>query len=151
LGQSQAYALIDGSKSMQSSPAYWAVHVVSAYQGYANRDGDPDNEEAGAGLLYGLTKVGGLFQGLRGGSLVFLETCRDYGRTQPTIGELIRYNVAHEVGHQLKLEHADDTESPPGSGTYFMMTSENSVFPNNLWFSANSLSKIRGLPFPQDD
>ncbi len=148
LTEGEAYAFIEGSKNIDSSAAYWVVHVVSACQGYSNRDGDHDREEEVSGLLYGLTKSG-FFS--RGGSLVFLESCRDMGRTEPTIGELVRFTVAHEVGHQFELEHEDGTEDSPGSGTYLMNTSPHEVFPDNLWFSANSLNKIRSLPYPQDE
>ncbi len=82
---------------------------------------------------------------------MFLEVCRDKGRADPSISDLIRFNTAHESGHQFELEHADGAEVVPGSGTFLMQTSPNTVFPDSPSFSAVSLDKIRRVAFPQDE
>lgn len=150
--QGDAYLIIDGSKNVDSFADFWAAHVVSAFQGYANRDSDPGAEEGDhpKGLLYGLTRV--YIWVWRGGSMIFLETCRDKGGSEAHAAELERFNVAHEVGHQFFLEHADGEEYPAGSGsgTYIMMTAPNDIFPDNLRFSPKSLKKIREVDFPQN-
>ena len=151
--QTAAYNLIDTSKNVSSSDAYWVAHVVSAFQPYLPRDDDPDTEEGThpKGLLYGLTRVSGTFGGTRGGSVIFLETIRDKGGTLAAAAALEQFNVAHEVGHQFQLEHPDGNEDPPGSGTYMMKTAPNDIFPNNLEFSPTSLKKIRDKNHPQDE
>lgn len=152
--QADAYALIDNSKNVDSAAGYWAAHVVSAFQGYVARDGDPGSEEgSGDGLLYGVTKVETdyLFLLHYGGSVVFLETCRDKGASESQAILVEQFVVAHEVGHQFKLEHSDGDEDPPGSGTYLMKTSEYDLFPDNLRFSPKSLKKTREIDWPQKE
>jgi len=61
-----------------SAADYWAVHITSAFQGWVDKDNDPDSEQAAPqGLQYGVTKPTGLLGGRRAGSLVYLETIRD--------------------------------------------------------------------------
>ncbi len=138
---------------MISSGPYWAVHVVSAFQGVQPRDGDPDSEEGThpGGLLYGLTDVQGLVIFDYGGSVVFLETIRDKGAALPTVILLEQFTVAHEVGHQFELEHEDGVEDPPGSGTFMMLPAPNNILPGNLEFSPTSLKKMRNIDFPQNE
>lgn len=46
--------------NLSSEPNYWVAHVVSAFQGYREKDGDPDTESENPGLQFGLTREYGL-------------------------------------------------------------------------------------------
>ncbi|UCC31908.1 MAG: hypothetical protein JSU86_06445, partial [Phycisphaerales bacterium] len=142
------------NRDLTSEAAYWVVHITSAFQGYVDKDGDPDTEQGAEGLQYGVTGARFLVGSPRSGSLIYLETIRDDKRANPALmGTMERYTVAHEGGHQFLLEHADGY-CPPGddqdpTGDYIMTdTLDQTGMAPNVAFSAASLKKIRSAPYP---
>lgn len=144
----------DFNRDLTSEAAFWVVHITSAFQGFVAKDGDPDTEQAGPGLQYGLTGVTGIFGGGRSGSLVFLETIRDDKRANANLMTIMeRYTVVHEAGHQCLLEHSDgrwppsDTVDPAGDYIMTDVLDQTAMAPN-VAFSAVSLKKIRVITYP---
>jgi len=95
-----------------SSPAYWSVPVLLAFESALNRDYDPTDERAyptdnvERGPVAGETS-----QGDQPVSAIFVESIRDFLQTgtgckKPTISltEYYRSNTAHEVLHALTLD-----------------------------------------------
>ncbi|UCC32197.1 MAG: hypothetical protein JSU86_07925 [Phycisphaerales bacterium] len=140
-------------RDLTSAVDYWVAHITSAFQGSVDKDGDPDIEQAGEGLQYGVTIESGLWPlpVHSSGSLIFLETIRDDKRgNPPSMTELERYTVVHEAGHQFLLQHTDGYAPPDGApGDYIMtnVTDQTGMAPN-VAFSAGSLKKIRESKYP---
>ncbi len=142
------------NRDLTSESGYWVVHITSAFQGYTDKDGDPDIEQGGDGLQYGVTGVRLFFGAARSGSLVHLETIRDDKRGNlAAMIELERYTVTHEAGHQFLLEHVDgyqppgDNQNPAGDFIMTNVTDQTGMAPN-VAFSAVSLKKIRSSAYP---
>lgn len=139
------------NRSLTSASDFWVVHITSAFQGYVAKDGDPDTEQAAAGLQYGITGVPFWTPWRRAGSLVFLETIRDDKRGNASaMAVMERYTVTHEAGHQFKLEHSDGYAPPDGpAGDYIMsdITDQTGMAPN-VSFGAICLKKIREIEYP---
>jgi hypothetical protein len=137
---------------MPSSKEFWTVHLVSAFQGFPKKDGDPSGEYS-SGIQAGLTieTGGGTFENRASGSLIFHEVIRDDTVGNPgSMGLLERYTVVHESGHQFLLQHADGYAPPPGPAGDFIMTDNTNAsgFAPNMSFSPRSLDKIRDIEYP---
>ena len=145
------------NRDLTSSQEYWAVHITSAFQGYVDKDNDPDTEQGGAGLQYGITGVRTFFGAARAGSLIFLETIRDDKRGDTTnMNTLQRYTVVHESGHQFLLEHTDGrwpSMIDTNGADDFIMTDKlgQTGMAPNVRFSPTSLKKIRDGAFPPQE
>ena len=142
------------NQNVASTEAHWAVHITSAFQGWINKDSDPDGDEAQYGLQYGMTATHVLGCWVAG-SLIYTETIRDKTRGNPqSMQTLERYTVAHESGHQFLLKH-DDGRWPDPNDTNpaddFIMTdiTNPSGMAPNVKFSPTSRSKIRGADRPR--
>ena len=153
---SEAVSRGSHNRDLTSVGAYWVVHVTSGFQGYVNKDGDPDSEQGIAGLQYGIT--GARLSGVpRAGSLVYVETIRDDKRGNTANMETMeRYTIAHEVGHQCMLEHTDG-RSPPDDdedpADDFIMTDilDQTGMASNVAFSPVSLNKLRSMDYPPQE
>ncbi len=109
----------------------WAVYAQGGYEGYEDKDGDPDS--LGDEITLGVTnRLNGKY------SFVFSEVIRDLVEFGPSLDE--RYSrralLLHELGHQFGLANAD---SQDGSGG-IMEGELNWAFP---YFNATQLRTIR--------
>lgn len=107
-------ALYELPSEGRSTPDYWSIQLVSAFEGDPAADMDPQAE--GHANLGG-TRIGSCFDGtaLIGGckphAAVYLEVVRDLvNRPQgfpnlPTLGDIVRRSTAHELFHGLGLTH----------------------------------------------
>jgi len=142
------------NRDLTSEASFWAVHITATFQGYVDKDNDPDTEQGLGGLQYGITGATGLFGGGRAGSLVHLETIRDDRRANAAaMGVIERYTVVHESGHQFLLEHEDGRFPNPSdtdpSDDYIMTDKlDQTGMAPNVAFSANSINKIRNIAYP---
>jgi hypothetical protein len=98
---------------------FWVVYMQVGYQGRPDADEDPNGEGAtgGTSVTYatGHTATSEATVPRGGpGSLVYMETMRDFGLLFPTTA------APHEVGHQMGL-----ADAPTGFG---IMSAENTMF-----------------------
>lgn len=114
-----------GTLAAENEPSYWLVCLGGAYQGPADRDGDPAQEGMLFGTADGLFRFG---EYRSSWSLVFAEPIREGARslarraaTVPGGGQTewirpmrYRYTAAHEVLHLMGLQH----EGPRGESSY---------------------------------
>ena len=143
------------NSQVKSGPEFWAVHITSAFQGYVDKDSDPDAEEADPGLQYGFTVHSLTLGGWKAsGSLIYMETIRDKTRANPnSMQTLERYTLVHESGHQFLLDHPDGRWPDPNDtnpADDFIMTdvTNPSGMAPNVAFSPTSRSKIREIEHP---
>jgi hypothetical protein len=129
-----------GSRA-NNADRFWVVYVLMAYQDSFQQmtaDQDPDSEGGTGGSTAGV-----------GGSLIYGETIRERG---PTAGDgvnaLEQRIVAHEVGHAMRLDHGDNTNSIPNNG---LMNRSNQAGPTGaaLRFIDRHLHELRSLNRPR--
>jgi hypothetical protein len=85
-------------REQSSLPGYWSVYLQGAFQSAATNDADPDAEGSDLGYTLGLSDTYG--------SLVALESSND--KQFCPREDALDHTVAHEVGHQLGLDHTSD-------------------------------------------
>jgi len=87
-----------GSEHNESN-FFWVIYIASCFQPNEEKDGDPDQENEQYGIVWGRLSSERLASG-SDGSLIFREAERE-----SLIPNANRFIVAHEVGHQLGLDH----------------------------------------------
>ena len=117
------------------TPAFWVGYLLQAYQYDLLEDGDPDSETFVLGVAPGDVSNTTVVSG-GNGTYLFTETCQD-GETDaeaPLTFRRIAGNIAaHEMGHQLGLDHWDSGEEgvPVGPPPPNMMLREEAPLPAN--------------------
>jgi len=130
-----------GSRANNSN-RFWVVYLLTAWQdSFRNlrRDRDPNNESS----------TGGSTSTASSGSLIYEESIRERGPTAAGGAfDLEKRVVCHEVGHQMRLGHGDNTNNFANNG---IMNRSNQAGPTgaNLRFVPRELNTLRGINRPR--
>ncbi len=100
--------MADGHQAAEELPAragddFWAVHLLSGFQGAPSTDLEPDGESSSEA-------VKGIASESHHGALIYAETLRDGWQNRP---ERIRWTVLHELGHLTGPDHGDEGVMEP--------------------------------------
>lgn len=137
--EASAAGIGESARDIDSSRAFWVVHILGAYEGPVSRDNDPDSEDALLGIAPNAAEH-------RGFSLIFQETLRDLHAVHKppvSVETAESHLVLHEVGHQFELSHNGGGVMSDG------IDPTNPAYPNQaVDFSAAQLSAIRAIDAP---
>jgi hypothetical protein len=87
------FAALDWDSESQNSQAFWVAYVLGGFQFGTSYDNDPTEPD----IKFGVT------HNTKGGSVIFLETIRDWGvvNDPPGVAVVEQDTVVHEVGHAV--------------------------------------------------
>ena len=130
-----------GSRANNSN-RYWVVYLLGARQdSFRKLRSDRDSNSEGS--------TGGSTSSAASGSLIYEESIRERGPTAAGgVFVLERRIVTHEVGHQMRLNHGDNTNNLANNG---IMNRSNQAGPTgaNLRFINTHLDQMRRLNRPR--
>jgi hypothetical protein len=143
--QSEVETQLSRGRDRVSTNDYWVAYIQGAFQGDATLDVDPDEGER---VLQGNTPTipNNPPSDLQQGSLIFVETIRDFKNTLTTLGlclnaNLLAQTTVHEVGHQFGLDDG-------AGGIMGQIPVQNCIPVADQKFLPEHLNAIRGRTHP---